>query len=48
MAIRKIKAETVNRNRNKWYLTFSLDRAKRLAGTKTIYRLPNGVYAVRK
>lgn len=48
MAIRGIKAETINRNRDKWFVTFSIELARKKAKGKIVYRLPNGAYAVRK
>lgn len=35
-------------NKDKWFLTHSIDNAVKYAGRRRIYRLPNGVYAVRK
>lgn len=51
---KSISAETVNKNRDKWYLTYNQRVAKNYAGTTKqtyrlqIYRLPNGIYAIRK
>ena len=46
------KAEVINRNRESWYLTHSIELArnfsKECGSKKMVYRLPNGVYAVRK
>ena len=47
----KIKAETVNSNKSKYFLTHSLNVAKRYKLAKKgrrIYKLPNGVYAIKK
>lgn len=46
--IKTKRAEIINQNRKKWYLTFSIELARKYAGKKQVYRLPNGVYAVRK
>lgn len=47
--IRKIRAETVVMNRKKWFLTHAISVAERASKdwNRTIYRLPNGVYALR-
>lgn len=49
--IKRITAEKVNANRKKWFVTLSIDTAKRFSkasGNLQIYRLPNGAYAIRK
>ena len=48
--MRSITQETVMKNRQKWFVTFSVDVAKRYAknANRTIYKLPNGAYAIRK
>ncbi len=46
-----ITAEEVNRNQNAWYLTFSARNANNFAKehkVKTIHKLPNGTYAIKK
>jgi hypothetical protein len=44
-----IRAETINRNRNKWFLTHAISMAEKASKDwgRSIYRLPNGVYAIR-
>jgi len=46
--IKKISAEKVNRNKSKWYTSFSIKSAKNRAGRKQIYRAPSGVYVWKK
>ena len=50
--VKKIKAEVINRDRKKWYVTASIELARRYAkacgGDKVIYQVPNGVYALRR
>ena len=46
--IGRLSAEVVNRNPNRWSKTFSINVARKMAGRKKIYRLPNGLYVWRK
>ena len=46
--VKSKRAELITGNRDKWHLTFSIKNARKYAGRKQVYRLPNGVYAVRK
>ena len=51
---KKISAETVNSNRAKYFTFMNLETARRFAKETTkgkpkqIYKMPNGVYIVRK
>ena len=46
----KISQETVMKDRSKWVITLSIDNAKRASKdfNHSIYKMPNGAYAVRK
>ena len=46
--IKSKRAELINRDKKKWHLTFSIKNARNYAGRNQVYRLPNGIYAVRK
>ena len=46
--IKRIAAEKVNRNKKKWFTSFSIKSAKNRAGRKQIYRTPSGVYVWRR
>ena len=44
-----IRQETVVKNRKKWFLTHAISMAEKASKDwgRSIYRLPNGVYAIR-
>ena len=47
--ILKIRAETVNSKRSRWFITLSIKIAKRVSEewNRTIYQIPNGAYVIR-
>ena len=48
MAYKRIAQETVMGNRKGYFVTWSIETAKRVASGRRIYQLPNGAYAIRK
>lgn len=48
MAYKNISQETVMRNRKGYFVTRSVDMARKFAKGRRIYQLPNGAYVVRK